>query len=359
LNSFKSLNDVKINFIIGPGRSGTTLLTTILNQHKHCIASPEIKHIIFFYHKYGKINTFSEKLKHKLLQYLKGYLSVKKLPVFNTFSENMLDFIPLDRKISFKDLMLNVYFLIFKDGKDPKNISVIIDKNPLYTFYVDELKSIFPEAKFLVLIRDYRAYVNSVIQNRPPFTAKRSIYYYAYTWNLYAREIISQSSVLKHQLLIIKYEDFVINQEVYMSQVLDFFRLEKDLSILNFHDESQTLLKVDVEEKLQYDRMVKKLKSLSSPIDPTRINSWQKNLNDSDLKIIEKICGKNGSILGYEKTHSTFSIWVKFKTAILGFPGATRVKLFYLLKSPQIKYWQSSWQYARKLAVLNSSKKVT
>lgn len=42
------LDTIKINFIIGTGRSGTTLLVVLLNQLKNCIATPEIHHFIFF-----------------------------------------------------------------------------------------------------------------------------------------------------------------------------------------------------------------------------------------------------------------------------------------------------------------------
>ena len=35
-----------IHFIIGPGRSGTTLLMMLLNHTKGVIATPEVKHVM-------------------------------------------------------------------------------------------------------------------------------------------------------------------------------------------------------------------------------------------------------------------------------------------------------------------------
>ena len=40
-----------IHFIIGPGRSGTTLLMMLLNHTKGVIATPEVKHVLFLKNK--------------------------------------------------------------------------------------------------------------------------------------------------------------------------------------------------------------------------------------------------------------------------------------------------------------------
>ena len=45
-----------------------------------------------------------------------------------------------------------------------KNINLIGDKNPSYSLFGNSLIESFPEAKFIWLIRDYRAQVNSMLK---------------------------------------------------------------------------------------------------------------------------------------------------------------------------------------------------
>ena len=63
----------KINYIIGIGRSGSTLLTTILNAHSSMKAIPEIPISIFFAANYKKINKRDLILEKQTEVYL-GYI---------------------------------------------------------------------------------------------------------------------------------------------------------------------------------------------------------------------------------------------------------------------------------------------
>ena len=58
--NFSKYDKINIHFIIGPGRSGTTLLAMIFNNHKDCVSAPEIKHFVYFYKKHKNITHISK-----------------------------------------------------------------------------------------------------------------------------------------------------------------------------------------------------------------------------------------------------------------------------------------------------------
>ncbi len=75
----KKLDDIKINFIIGPGRSGTTLLSVMLNEYPNCISAPEIHHFVFFYKKYHQVSIITNELVKDVKEFIKLFYSLKKI----------------------------------------------------------------------------------------------------------------------------------------------------------------------------------------------------------------------------------------------------------------------------------------
>lgn len=77
--TLEEIDKIKINFIIGAGRSGTTLVTVILNQYNNCVASPEMHQFIYFYKKYKNITHVTQEVKDEYISYLKRFFKHKKM----------------------------------------------------------------------------------------------------------------------------------------------------------------------------------------------------------------------------------------------------------------------------------------
>ena len=65
----KRLDDIKINFIVGVPRSGTTLLSVLLNQYPNCLSLPEVHQLTYFYKKYKNITTITKTLKEDIYEF--------------------------------------------------------------------------------------------------------------------------------------------------------------------------------------------------------------------------------------------------------------------------------------------------
>jgi len=83
-----------------------------------------------------------------------------------------------------------------------KDIHIIVDKNPFYAKFISELIQVFPDAKFIHLIRDPKSVVSS---HRIAFN--KGIIKSVNTWMMLNKHI--EATKTKAEFLTIKYEDLV------------------------------------------------------------------------------------------------------------------------------------------------------
>jgi len=332
----KKLDHIKINFIIGTGRSGTTLLVVLLNNLPNCISTPEIHHLIYFYEKYKDIQTVTPELLADYKGYLVAFFKFKKNPLIGPMNGALIDSLQIGQPINYSQITKLIYLSLYGDKKTDE-INLIVDKNPYYTLHIDKIIQVFPNAKFLALIRDYRAYALSNMQSQKPTVSKKSPFYYANVWNLFLRKITEGKRKYGDSIKIVRYEDLVINKEKSIKEILEFFGLTYSESVFDFHIAMKQKIK-ELNLPAQYERMVKKINDLSSPINTDRVYSWKKSLSLSDLKKLDFVSGEIGEQYGYSVT-SKLPFLTKLKFFILQTPNYLRVKLFEKVNSPRIYFF--------------------
>lgn len=206
-------------FIVGFGRSGTKLLRTILNKNKNInILQRETAFIPRFYNRYynnGEI--LAEE------NIIRLYKSLTKTTFFNSMNKK-------------NNLKLDISFLLSIENPSFQNIIEVIlkfyidnnkvnfiwgDKTPNYLKNIKVLKNIFPEAKFIHIIRDPRDV--AISYNK---TWNKSIYYTAYKWkksmDLFFREKIKFSN----DICEIYYEKLLIDPKTEISKICKFLNVE-------------------------------------------------------------------------------------------------------------------------------------
>ncbi len=221
----KKLDDIKINFIIGPGRSGTTLLVVLLNNQSNCISTPEIHHFIYFYKKYKNIQTVSLDLIEDYKGYLTEFFKYKKNPLIGPMNATLINELRIGEQINYAQFTKLIYLSLYGQKGITNEIHVVVDKNPYYTFHIDKIIQVFPNAKFLALIRDYRAYALSNMQSQKPWISKKSAFYYGHVWNLFLRKIADGKRKHGDAVKIVKYEDLVTNKHQCIKDIMEFFGL--------------------------------------------------------------------------------------------------------------------------------------
>ena len=136
-------------FIVGSPRSGTTLLRTMLDSHPAIWIPPEAPFIVHRYSKYQNLSELGNKEDYKKL-----FWKIVKAPCFK-----MIDFIPSFEKIwanlkrpSYASLMDSIFneYILYKEK------SIWGSKTPIFALHISLLCQLFPQAKYIHLVRDGR-----------------------------------------------------------------------------------------------------------------------------------------------------------------------------------------------------------
>lgn len=278
-----------MNFIVGKERSGTTLLQVLLNSHPNICAPPETRFIILLYSKYGTVTKWTE----KEIKGFCNYLFQEEL-----FSEHWKmnkqqlssALIAVKEHLTYPLVCKCIYYLFAPEGKDVK---ALFDKNPIYYYFLPELENIFPEAKFIHLVRDYR---DNIASHQKVFRIKQAAAL-AYRWVQVNKMIEARKKKISNRYFTVKYEALVTNAAAELKKVCAFLHLpyNDDMS----KDHTANIYQSFKENKAQ--RFSQIHGSLLQPISDKYIGDWKKNLTNEEIKVIEDIAGNYGKKLyGYE-----------------------------------------------------------
>ena len=148
----RSMNNKGI-FIVGCPRSGTTLLRQILDSHSQIAVVPEsafmirLKQISFLY---GNLNK-----RNNLINLLNDIKSIKR--VSNWFpnidiKEFAEEIIKKNKQVTIREVFCKIYEFYAKE----KNKFIWADKTPENLLQINQIKTNFPKAKIIIVIRDGR-----------------------------------------------------------------------------------------------------------------------------------------------------------------------------------------------------------
>lgn len=272
----------KMVFILGRGRSGSTLLSSMLDVHPGMSFAPEGQFVMNLYKKY-KGAELSKKRRKEFLQdiWLEKRMLDWSLDV-EALSTRVMD---LPEKATFGDLCTQVY-LCHAMAKGKPNPAYLGDKNPLYALFGREMLNVFPEAKFIHLVRDYRSNIVSYKNVRFDLHNSAGL---AYRWNVYNKSIDEVSREYPDKFILVRYEDIILDAEKELKRICDFLELPMYKEMLDYHKGRAN----QIAQKYSWH------KKLAMPPDASNLNEWKKQLGGKELRQAEKICGRTGVIWGY------------------------------------------------------------
>ena len=278
-------------YIVGLGRSGSTLLTAILNNHSQIKAIPEIPLVLFFSFEYQKIKEKSETLEKKSKLYLDLIQNIRPKSIINLNSETIEKF-EYSNYIEFCESVFSKFDIVNSHGVK----KIYIDKNPQYTFYINELKKIDPNAKFIMLVRDYRDNVLSRMEK--PHNKTDHPAYNAFRNRFYLKELAKKEG-LKNSILI-HYENLAKSPEAELKKICAFLGVPFDHRMFEFDQSQYSNLTVNRSDMNEF--INKHFSNLGKPITDSSVGKWQKKLSQKEIVLIESICHKYGKVFNYENS---------------------------------------------------------
>lgn len=285
----------EIAYIVGIGRSGTSLLQSLLNQHPNVFAGPENYFVRFFHPNWKNKTEFNVQ-------------DIKLINQFNLAFNELQPPIGFEPK-SFEGMSANNFhsfcgenYLQYNNAEaKKKEIKLIIDKNPINSTYIKEILSFNPSAKFIFMLRDYRA--NFLSRKESVHFNSSNIYYNALRWCFFTNRIIKEQIKNPKQFHIVKYEDLVRQPQETFNQILSFLNLDH-CEIAKEMTQEQHAYKAAVSE-IKQERIEKKYSDLAQGIFTHRLEQWKTNLTQNEIEIADYICNPIGKQFAYT---SSFSI---------------------------------------------------
>ncbi len=219
-------------FLVNAPRSGSTLLTLILDAHPAiAVPSPAWLYEIVrpFLYSYGDLSK-----PENIRELAQDILDSETIKQWNTgFSAG--DLVKASRENSFKGLFAALHEH-YADGFGKSRWG---EKTPRNSFWVDEIKADFPDAQFVHIVRDGRDMAIDIAQTtamRP-----RSVYAGAFVWRDFVSAIrISAAKLNKENYYEFRYEDLCADPELTLKKLCDYLGEDFDPVMLAHFETKRT-----------------------------------------------------------------------------------------------------------------------
>ena len=257
-------------FIIGCPRSGTTLLRVMLDSHPNIYCGPET-HLI------PKLKIFYDSLDENW-DFLQSFGLTKE------------DF---NKKIS------EIFSYFPEHNMKLKNKIRWAEKTPEHLFFAEFIDQLFPQCKFINMIRDGRDVVTSFKKR----WGSKTIPYATKKWNKSMEKSYELRNTFdSNRYIEIKYENLVNNPEEITKKIMTFLNetwsqvlLEHQKQDHDYHFNLKTGENIDQDKEKNPTRH-----SPSKPIFKSSIGRWKNDLNIFEKAYSNTIMSKNLKKMGYK-----------------------------------------------------------
>ncbi|MBI1222779.1 MAG: hypothetical protein GC180_09275 [Bacteroidetes bacterium] len=272
----------KINkpiFIFGVGRSGTSLLQSMLNAHPDIAFLPETH----FFRKYIIKQAFNGLTREEILSLLREDDDFKRAKISEVqISDNLPDD-ELESEMSWFNALAKAYL-------DEKQKHHLGDKDPRNMDFVSELKHFFPDARVIHLMRDPRDVVLS--RTKADWSKSWPFFLHAYIYRAQMpRGRRLGKKYFGEAYLELNYETLIGNAEETLKQICVHVGVDYDPAMLAFSESAKELVSA---------HEVSWKKETFGPLLTSNTRKWEKEFSDYQIAMIQKV---NGFIFknGYER----------------------------------------------------------
>ena len=280
-------------FITGAWRSGTTLISRMLNNHPDLEITYDTVHFMrFSYNRYNPIKD-KKNVKKLIIDTTKRLLERYNLKIS---PDEVLKII--DNKYNYEkiyDSLMKV-FLLQKNKK-----KIWGEKTNLAWTKVPDFFKMYPKGRVLHIVRDPRA----VLYSWKKFTTAPGNDYLDSIINCFdsmEKAILYKKIYREKRYSLLKYEDLVSNPDLVLRNLCKKFKLKYNPIMLN------TKIFTDLRgNKWRANSVHKKMKGISK----NALGEWKKNLFDWEIFLTEKIFGDLLNKFNYIQFNNKSEIIIK------------------------------------------------
>ena len=300
-------------FIIARPRSGTTMLRTLFDCHSNVVIPLESPFMLRYRWKYRNVKYWT---REKILNFYNDItnpnnsrdLKIRQWTIdFNQLKEDLL---ALEGNTSYAE-MCRVVNASYESLFPKTDIKLVGDKNPAYANRTEHLLKMFPDAKFIHMVRDYRDHLESMLRHGfvkgiTPIIANR--------WRVALKINLKLQRKYPDRFFFFRYEDFVEAPEKYFNELCNFLNIPYEEHIFDYHKFKERILEHYREEDIKVYHS-----KLAQPINNKNVGQWKEKLNKEQVKIAEAVTGKTGEKAGYSRSYKTVPLGTRLKVQPIRF----------------------------------------
>ena len=288
-----------VPFVVGVGRSGTTLLRLMLDTHPELAIPPETHFVNPFIQASGRLRFNPRTATRTIVDDER-----RRWNDFGLREEDLLARFEAIEPFNTTDALRAFYELYAsKHGKPRWG-----DKTPDYIRKMKKIQKAIPEARFIHVIRDGRdagLSQNSrlVRRGREPLPPREM----ARRWRKRIVKALEDSKEIEHYLEV-RYEDLVSDTETILRRVCEHIEIEYDPVMLRYYERAEERLqemagalpaKKGRPEREAGERVAAH-KMTTKPPDPNRLQVWKQEMTEEENAEFEESAGYLLEQLGYE-----------------------------------------------------------
>ena len=266
-----------LRFVVGCERSGTTLLSVLLDRHSQLAMTPETHFFLSVVPRKGRINGFS----HADILY--------RFFSWGRTADLHLDRARIRERFSALPPTFGHLFAVAMDeyaGMHRKPCAG--EKTPFHLWKVPLILHWFPDAKIINLVRDGRDVVFSILD--APWTSEPSIRRQSFKWVKSVRYGAWLGKKYPSSVMTVRFEDLLREPEAVMKRIDAFLGLPFEPGQLDEHRQSAVVPEWEQDWKGR----------ATQSLDTSRIGAWTKRATPEERLIMNSVMGRSLRTLGYE-----------------------------------------------------------
>jgi hypothetical protein len=283
-----------VPFVVGVGRSGTTLLRLMLDAHPAMAVPPETAFVPKLIDAARADGATPETLAEVLVTHRRwGDFGLEIGDLQERWAA-----LPRIRPAG----AVRAFFELYAEQQGKPRWG---DKTPGYSQHIRKISKVLPEARFIHLIRDGR----DVTLSRTKTLALKEvpIAKSARRWKKRLKRAQRQGARVDHYLEL-HYEALVSDPESVLRQICEFIELPFDEAMLSHHERSEErLAELDRDIPAMGGRLPRSAESrmalherTTKPVDTKAIGKWRTEMSLEDVAEFERIAGDLLIELGYD-----------------------------------------------------------
>ena len=270
-------------FVTAVPRSGATLLELMLSSHPDISISPETDSLEYIICAHPKGDALSGLVLNGLKERILGDAKLAAWKVDLEPYRRGLAAVNQATTAEMADGMMAYY----RDQAHPR-ARIVGNGRGFYMEHGEVVKAVFPDARFVIIIRDPRAVVASMVQN-----FGRSVEGASLTWRQGVKLGEALARRYPSDCVQVKYEELVAEPEAVLGRICAFLGLEYSPQMLAYHEANQGLEMIPAGQERLHPHT-------AAPLSTEHAAKWRDELSASAVGVIEAIAGPVMRRWGYD-----------------------------------------------------------